>query len=288
MAASVAGDSNGGELRARSIKDGLANGVLVEVPGEELVLGRIDLRSFNALRNGLVVVATSDLDIEGLGPELAVGDGAVVMDGRNLSAQHIVAGGDLAGDGDGVSVAVVIEDGISTPLASLAPRLSLSVASALGVRGQGDLVDLEKLKIGLVDLGAITVARGKPRRGPAVVRAVPALLALAAAALVVPVESDLGAGRGFGSIGRGSGVFVGDDVGLVDRITHHRGKAPSLRSLPSRGVLREGSIDVITTEARVGDTANLSALNSSVAGDLGNEAREENSSVEGLGHFDDV
>lgn len=288
MAARVAGDSNGSELRAGSITDGGAGLVPVEVPLEELVVGGVDLSALDTLGDGGAVVAAGDLDVEGLGPELAVGDGAVVVDGGDLGAQDVVAGGDGAGDGDGVGVAVVVEDGVGAPLASLALGSSLSVASALGVASKSDLVNLEELELRLVDLGAVAVAGGEPGGSPAVVGAVPALLTVTAASLVMPVESDLGAGRGLGGVGRRSSVFVGDDVGLVDGVTHHRLPAPALVGLPRRGALLKGSIDGSTTEAGVGLATNLGALDGSVAGDLGNEAREENSSVEDLGHVDVV
>jgi hypothetical protein len=224
-----------------------------------------------------------------LGPELAVGDSTVVVDGGNLSAEDVVAGGDLARNGDTVGIAVVVEDGIGTPLASVALSLAaLGVAGALGVGSQGDLVDLEELKLGLVDLGAVAVAGSKPCGGPAVVGTVPTLLALAAAALVVPVEGDLGAGRGLGGVGRGSGILVGDDVGLVDGVTHDRLVAPALVGLPGRRAILKRSVDGSTAEPLVGLSTDLSALNGSVAGDLGDEAREEDGSVEDLGHFDDV
>ena len=69
VAASVGSDGsdgNGGELRARSVANGLASIVVVKVPGEQLVLGRVDLGSLDALRNGLAVVSSRDLDVESL------------------------------------------------------------------------------------------------------------------------------------------------------------------------------------------------------------------------------
>ena len=104
------------------------------------------------------------------------------MDGHDLGAQHVVARRDLAGNGDGVLVALVVEDGISSPLAHLALGLSFGIASALGVAQQSELIDLEELEIRLLDLGAVAVARCEPSGGPTVVGAVPTHLVVLAAA----------------------------------------------------------------------------------------------------------
>lgn len=231
MTAGIAGDSDRGELRARGITEDLAGVVPVQVPGEELVFGGVDLSAFDTLRDRLAVVTASDLDVEGLGPDLAVGDGTIVVDGSNLRAQDVVARGDLAGDGDSVGVAIVVENSVGAPLASvLLSRGTLSVASTLGVGGQGDPVDLEELKLSLVDLGAVAVTGSEPSSGPAVVGAVPAFLTLTTATLVVPVEGDLRTGRGFGGVGRRSGILVGDDIGFVDGVAHDGLVAPALHT----------------------------------------------------------
>lgn len=64
MTAGVAGDSDRGELRTRSVANGLAGIVPVEVPVEELVLGRVDLSSLDALRHRLAVVSAGNFDVE--------------------------------------------------------------------------------------------------------------------------------------------------------------------------------------------------------------------------------
>ena len=180
-----------GDLGAGSVLDDLVGLVPVEVPLEELVVGRVELGALLALGDLGAVVAARDLDVEGLGPELPVGDVAVVVDRGDLGAEDVVSAGDAAGDGDGVGVAVVVEDGVGAPLACLLLGGALGVAGALGVLGQRDLVDLEEGEVRLVDLGAVAVAGSEVGGGPAMVAAVPALLALAARALVVPVEGDL-------------------------------------------------------------------------------------------------
>ena len=115
------------------------------------------------------------------------------MNGRNLGAENVVAGGDLAGDGDSVGIAVVVEDGVSAPLACLLLSASLCEASALRVAGECDLVDFEELEFGLVDLGAVAVASSEPGGGPAVVGAVPADLVAVALSVVLPGELDVAA-----------------------------------------------------------------------------------------------
>lgn len=182
VAARVAGNSNRGERWAGRVRDDLISLVPVEVIGKKLVVGVVDLSALDTRGDRLAVVTAGDLDVEGLGPELAVGDGAVVVDGHNLGAQHIVARRYLLGDGDGVLVAVVVEDGISSPLAHLALRLSIGIASALGVAQQSDLVDLEELEISLLDLRAVAVAGCEPSGGPTVMGAVPSHLVVLAAA----------------------------------------------------------------------------------------------------------
>lgn len=107
------------ELRTRRGLDGLAGRVPVEVPLEESIVSVVQLGTLLSGRNLSAVVTTSDLDVEGLGPELPVGDIAVVMDGHDLSAEDVVAAGDLFRDGDTLLVAIVIEDGIGAPVADL-------------------------------------------------------------------------------------------------------------------------------------------------------------------------
>ena len=184
-----------------------------------------------------------------------------------------------------MGIAIVVENDISSPFAGLLARVGVCVAGVLGVANQGDLIDLEELKLIFVYFGAIALAGSEVSGSPAVVGAVPALFVDTALALVVPAESDLGASRGLCSVGRWSGILVSDDVGAVNLVAHDRLVAPALVGLPSRRVCWKGIIDGSTAEASVGLAANLSALYSSVAGDLGDKAREENSSVEDLGHF---
>jgi hypothetical protein len=74
-------------------------------------------------------------------------------------------------------------------------------------------VDLEELKLGLVDVLAVAVARSHVGGCPAVVRAVPALLAGAAGTFVVPGELYGLASGGFDGVWGRRGILVGNDVG---------------------------------------------------------------------------
>lgn len=202
-----------GEPRAGRILDGLTSLVPVEVPLEELVAGVVQLGTLLSSGHLLAVVTAGDLDVEGLRPELAVADRAVVVDGNNLSPEDVVATGDLLGDSDALSVAVVVEDGVGTPVADLSLRVTAGRVAALAVVDERALVDLEELKLGLVDVLAVAVARSHVGGCPAVVRAVPALLAGAAGTLVVPGELYGLASGGFDGVWGRRGILVGNDVG---------------------------------------------------------------------------
>jgi hypothetical protein len=182
--------SDSRELRAGRILDGFTSCVPVEVPLEEVVARVVQLGTLLSSGHLSAVVTTSDLDVESLRPELAVANIAVVVDRDDLSPKDVVSAGDLRGNGDTLRVAVVVEDGIRTPVASLALSLTRRVA-ALAVVDKRALVDLEELKFGLVDVPTVAVAGSEVGSCPAVVGAVPALLARAAATLVVPVEGYL-------------------------------------------------------------------------------------------------
>jgi hypothetical protein len=81
-------------------------------------------------------------------------------------------------------------------------------------------VDLEELEVCLLDILAVAIARCKVCGGPAVVGAVPAFFASAARALVVPVESDIGASWDRSSVGRGRGIDVCNDVRTADLVSN--------------------------------------------------------------------
>jgi hypothetical protein len=201
---------NRSEGRAWSILDDLVSLVPVKVPLKESIASLVQLGALLASRDGSTVVATLDVNVESLRPELPLGDIAVVVDGHNLSAEDVVAAGDLARDGDALSIVVIVEDGVSAPVSSLALRSTIRVAT-LSVVDQGALMDLEELELGLVNLAAVTVARGKVGGSPAVVAAVPTVLTAAATTLVVPVESDLGSSLDVSRVRRRGGILVGLD-----------------------------------------------------------------------------
>jgi hypothetical protein len=179
--------SDSRKLRAGRILDGLISCVPVEVPLEEVVARVVQLGTLLSSGHLSAIITTSDLNVESLRLELAVANIAVVVDRHDFSPEDVVSAGDLRGDGDILRVAVVVEDGIGTPVGSLALSLARRVA-ALAVVDERALVDLEELKFGLVDILAVIVAGGKVDGWTAMVGTVPALLARAAATLVVPVE----------------------------------------------------------------------------------------------------
>lgn len=182
--------SDSRELRARRILDGLIGCVPVEIPLKEVVARVVQLGTLLSSRHLSAVIATSDPDVESLRPELAVANIAVVVDRDDLSPEDVVSAGDLRGNGDTLRVAVVVKDGIGTPKASLALRLARRVA-AVAVVDKRTLVDLEEFELRLFHVLAVAVAGGEVGGCPAVVGAVPALLAGAAATLVVPVEGHI-------------------------------------------------------------------------------------------------
>lgn len=149
--------SDGGKLRTRSSFDSLACVVPVEVPLEQSVVRVVDFSALLSCGDLSAVVTTSDLDVEGLGPKLPILDIAVVVDGNDFSAQNVVATGDLLGDCDTLLVAVVIEDGVSSPVTGLGLLAAVGVA-ARSVVDESALVDFEELKLCFIDILAVTVA----------------------------------------------------------------------------------------------------------------------------------
>lgn len=137
-----------------------------------------------------VGAAARDLDVDALGVVL----GAVLVVGRvqgnDLVAQDVVAGGDAAGDGDGPAV-VVGDEVVRRPGA----RRARVVDQAL-------LVDLEELQRRLVDRRAVAVARRQVRDDGSVVAVRPWR----------PLQLD-GAAGGHGGCQRcGRRIPVADDV----------------------------------------------------------------------------
>jgi hypothetical protein len=161
--------------------------VPVEIPLKEVVARAVQLGTLLSSGNLSAIITTSNLDVESLWPELAVTNITVVVDRDDLSPKDVVSTRDLRGDSNTLRVAVVVEDSIGTPVASLALSLTRRVA-ALAVVDKCALVDLKELKSSLVSVLAVAVAGSEVGGCPAVVGAVPALLAGAAATLVVPVE----------------------------------------------------------------------------------------------------
>lgn len=182
--------SDVGKLRTRSRPDNFACVVPVEIPLKQSVTSVVEFSALLSGRNLSAVITTSDLDVEGLRPELPVLNIAVVVDGDDFSAQDVVAAGDLLGDRDALLVAVVIEDGIGPPVAGLGLLAAVRVAAG-AVVDEGALMDLEELQLSLVDVLAVTIAWSEIGGCPTVVRAIPALLVAGVTrAGVMPGESN--------------------------------------------------------------------------------------------------
>lgn len=116
------------KLGARSSRDGLASVVPVKIPLEELVVAGVKLGTLGSSRD-LVTGSSSDLDVESLWPELALRDIAVVVDGHHFCAEDVVTRWDLLGDGDGLGVAAVVEDGVCAPVAGRALLAAVGVTA---------------------------------------------------------------------------------------------------------------------------------------------------------------
>jgi len=273
---------HGCQGRTRCVLNGLAGLVPVEVPLEKFVGCVVQIRAELTRWHAGSVVAAGDMDVEGLRPELPLGDVAVVVDGGNLGAENVVAAGDFLGNGDALGVGSVVEDGVRSPVSGLALGFALGVA-ALAVVDQSALMDLEELEFGLVDLGAVTVAWGEVGGGPAVVAAVPALFALTTGALVVPVEGHGLAGWGVDRVGRRRSIDMGNDVGVVQFVAHDGLPAPALVCPPCWRLVAWVLLGGLT-ETLVGLAPRFELLNSGVAGHGSDKGREKGSGLEKFGH----
>lgn len=101
----------------------------VKVPLEKSVVGGVELSALLAGWDRGAVVTTGDLDVEGLRPELPLANITIVVDRHDFRAEDIVAARDFLGDGDTLGIVVVVENGISAPVADLALLGALGVAA---------------------------------------------------------------------------------------------------------------------------------------------------------------
>jgi len=282
VAAALVGGRDGRKLGTRSCLDGLAGIVPVKIPLEESIVSVVELGTLLSGRDLCAVVAASNLDIEGLGPELPVGDVAVVVNGSNFSAKDVVAAGDVLRDGDALLVAVGVEDLVGAPVADLALAAALREA-AVAIVDESGLVDLEELEVGLLDVLAVAVARRQVCRGPAVVGAVPALLTASASTLVVPCEGDRLSSWCLGRVGGRRCVHVSNDVGVVQLVAEDWLVSPALICPPRRRLVAWVLLGSLT-ETLVGFAVCLKLFNGGVAGHAGYESRKESAGLEDLGH----
>ncbi len=254
----------------------------VQVPLEKGIGIVVDVCALDTGGDRSAVISASDLDVESLGPELSVGDSAVVVDGCDFSTEHVIAAWDALGDSDALLVVIVVEDGVSAPVAGLLLGLTLRVAAG-AVVDEGALVDLEEAKLGLVDLGAVAVAWGEVGGGPAVMAAVPADFVTAARALVGPGESDGLAGRSFNSVWGGRSVLVGNHVRVGELVAVDGSIASALVGPPGRRLVLGVDLGGLVV-AGVRLAASIELHDASVGGHGGEEGGQDGASLEDLRH----
>ena len=242
----------------------------------------VDLSSLDTSWHGGTVSTTSDLDVEGLRPELPIGDSAIVMDRSDLSTEDIVAAGDTLGDGNGLLVAAIVEDGVSAPVSGLLCGVASRVAAG-AVVDESALVDLEELERGLIDVLAVAGARGKVGHCPAVMAAVPANFVTAAAALMGPSESNGLAGRSFNSVRGWRSVNVSDHIGVAQLVSKDGLVAIALVGPPSGRVVPWVPLAVLIVSS-IGLTASVKLHDTGVGGHGGDERRQKGAGLNKLRH----
>ncbi|KAL5896110.1 hypothetical protein ACKVWC_011545 [Pyricularia oryzae] len=191
--------------------DGVAGGVVVEVEQDTGVGGLVESGGLDA--GGLVGAATGDLDVHALGVHLGTTLAVALVQGDDLVAEHVVAGSQVAGDGDGGLVAV-LDELVGSPDAVL----------------QTGLADLEEVERRGVDL----VAAGGAAVGEVVDDG-----ALVAVGPGVPLDGHGLSGRD-GHRGRcGLGALVAGNVGVAERRDGHE-PVVALQRAPADGLGGQG------------------------------------------------
>lgn len=191
--------------------DGVAGGVVVEVEQDTGVGGLVESGGLDA--GGLVGAATGDLDVHALGVHLGTTLAVALVQGDDLVAEHVVAGSQVAGDGDGGLVAV-LDELVGSPDAVL----------------QTGLADLEEVERRGVDL----VAAGGAAVGEVVDDG-----ALVAVGPGVPLDGHGLSGRD-GHRGRCRlGALVAGNVGVAQRRDGHEAVV-ALQRAPADGLGGQG------------------------------------------------
>lgn len=177
-----------GAVQSRS-RNRVAGSTAVDVKENTLVVGSVQASTSRAGGGG--GTAASDLEVDALGVELGAVGLASAVEGNDLVTENVVAGGDVAGDGD-------------IPLEAVADELVGSPAAA----GQTLLGDLEELEVGLGGAGAVSGALGEIVDERTLVRLGPG----------VPLDGDRLSGGDRDAGLSGSGGLVADDVGLTSSV----------------------------------------------------------------------
>jgi hypothetical protein len=136
--------------------------------------------------------AASDLEVDALGIGLGAVGVASRVQGEDLVAEDVVAGGQVAGDVDGPGVAV-------------ADQVVRGPVAGVGARVEAGLADLGKGERALVDRGKVARDGGQVVDDGAVVRVGPG----------VPLQGHRAAGGNGDGVANGRRALVADDVGAA-------------------------------------------------------------------------
>jgi hypothetical protein len=168
--------------------NGVAAEVLVDVEEDAGVISSVERGSGGSAGGGRA--AASDLEVDALGVGLGAVGVTSGVEGEDLVAENVVAGGEAGGDLDGPGVAVGDE-------------LVGGPGARVGAGHEAGLGNLGELERGLVDGGKVTRDGGNVVNDGALVALRPG----------VPLESDGATSGNNSSVGSGSSTLVADDVG---------------------------------------------------------------------------
>jgi hypothetical protein len=112
------------QKRSRRIRESLTSVVPVQVPLQQRIACRVQLRALLAGWHLCIVLTTGHVDVETLRPELSLRYWPVVVNRDNFCAEDVVPIGNTTWDCHALGVVVVVEDGISACLNI--SRMSLS------------------------------------------------------------------------------------------------------------------------------------------------------------------
>lgn len=102
------------QQRSRRIRESLPSIMPIQIPLQQSVAWRVQLRTLLTSRHLRTVLPTSHIDVETLGPELPFRNRSVVVNGNDFSSKDVVAAGDTAWNRHALAVVIVVEDRIGT------------------------------------------------------------------------------------------------------------------------------------------------------------------------------